>query len=413
MEILVKTCLIPLALKTRAPQLNQNFRNTNPRVSTSTKVAYKTNVSRPQPRRNQMKDKVVPNTSHEKFKKTEVEEHPRISSTHPRILYTWTLFLRSKDETPEVLKDFLMMIQRNLQAPVISVRTDRGTEFLNKTLNAFYKEEGIKHQTSTPRNTERTALLKDETALSLRLLERCFRLLNFLYSFGLKQLQPAQYGENLDKMKEKGDPYILVGYSTQLKGYRVYNKRTRLIVESIHLRFDEFKEMSETSVANDTQACSLNGQKASDYDNLTCTRIQRLPPTSLAGHLDVLVLLCKISQARRLKKHLKEVKRNLSITLRARAATIHSLSPGALVRHRPVNTFLRRFKLCQQASLAKKQNCTAISSAEAEYVALSASCAQVMWMRTQLQDYDFNYNNIPLYCDSQSAIAISYNPVQQ
>ncbi|GJS56901.1 retrovirus-related pol polyprotein from transposon TNT 1-94 [Tanacetum coccineum] len=47
--------------------------------------------------------------------------------------YTWTLFLRSKDETPEVLKDFLTMIQRNLQAQVITVRTDRGTEFLNKT----------------------------------------------------------------------------------------------------------------------------------------------------------------------------------------------------------------------------------------------------------------------------------------
>ncbi|GKB28463.1 hypothetical protein Tco_0867864 [Tanacetum coccineum] len=40
------------------------------------------------------------------------------------------------------------------------------------------------------------------------------------------------------------------------------------------------------------------------------------------------------------------------------------------------------------------------------------SCAQVMWMRTQLQDYGFNYNKIPLYCDSQSAIAISCNPVQ-
>ncbi|GJS37056.1 retrovirus-related pol polyprotein from transposon TNT 1-94 [Tanacetum coccineum] len=51
-------------------------------------------------------------------------------------------------------------------------------------------------------------------------------------------------------------------------------------------------------------------------------------------------------------------------------------------------------------------------TAEAEYVALSASCAQVMWMRTQLQDYGFNYNKIPLYCDSQSAIAISCNPVQ-
>ncbi|GJW87946.1 hypothetical protein Tco_0163286 [Tanacetum coccineum] len=62
--------------------------------------------------------------------------------------------------------------------------------------------------------------------------------------------------------------------------------------------------------------------------------------------------------------------------------------------------------------MSKKQDCTAMSSTEAEYVALSASCAQVMWMRTQLQDYGFNYNKIPLYCDSQSAIAISCNPVQ-
>nr|GEY77741.1 copia protein [Tanacetum cinerariifolium] len=54
--------------------------------------------------------------------------------------------------------------------------------------------------------------------------------------------------------------------------------------------------------------------------------------------------------------------------------------------------------------MSKKQDCTAMSSAEAEYVALSASCAQVMWMRTQLHDYGFNYNKIPLYCNSQSAI---------
>ncbi|GJV87139.1 hypothetical protein Tco_1531077 [Tanacetum coccineum] len=62
--------------------------------------------------------------------------------------------------------------------------------------------------------------------------------------------------------------------------------------------------------------------------------------------------------------------------------------------------------------MSKKQDCTAMSSAEAEYVALSASYAQVMWMRTQLKDYGFDYNKISLYCDSQSAIAISCNPVQ-
>ncbi|GJS24781.1 retrovirus-related pol polyprotein from transposon TNT 1-94 [Tanacetum coccineum] len=44
--------------------------------------------------------------------------------------------------------------------------------------------------------------------------------------------------------------------------------------------------------------------------------------------------------------------------------------------------------------MSKKQDCTAMSSVEAEYVALSASCAQVMWMRTQLKD-GFNYNIIP------------------
>ncbi|GJY06875.1 retrovirus-related pol polyprotein from transposon TNT 1-94 [Tanacetum coccineum] len=62
--------------------------------------------------------------------------------------------------------------------------------------------------------------------------------------------------------------------------------------------------------------------------------------------------------------------------------------------------------------MSKKQDCTVMSSAEAKYVALSASCAQVMWMRTQLKDYGLNYNKIPLYCVSQSAITISCNPTQ-
>nr|GFA28972.1 copia protein [Tanacetum cinerariifolium] len=61
---------------------------------------------------------------------------------------------------------------------------------------------------------------------------------------------------------------------------------------------------------------------------------------------------------------------------------------------------------------SKKQDCTALSTAEAEYVSLSTCCAQVLWMRTQLTDYGFHLNKIPIYCDSKSAIAISCNPVQ-
>ncbi|GJS49455.1 retrovirus-related pol polyprotein from transposon TNT 1-94 [Tanacetum coccineum] len=64
-------------------------------------------------------------------------------------------FSTSKYETPKVSQDFLTMIQRNLQAQVISCPVrDRGTKFLNKTLHAYFKEEGIEHQTSTPRTPE-------------------------------------------------------------------------------------------------------------------------------------------------------------------------------------------------------------------------------------------------------------------
>nr|GFA13212.1 retrovirus-related Pol polyprotein from transposon TNT 1-94 [Tanacetum cinerariifolium] len=61
--------------------------------------------------------------------------------------YTWTHFLRSKDETPAVLIDFLRLVQRGLQAQVRVIQTDKGTEFLNQTLHAYFAAEGIQHQT--------------------------------------------------------------------------------------------------------------------------------------------------------------------------------------------------------------------------------------------------------------------------
>ncbi|GJY42550.1 retrovirus-related pol polyprotein from transposon TNT 1-94, partial [Tanacetum coccineum] len=217
--------------------------------------------------------------------------------------YTWTLFLRSKDETPEVLKDFLTMIQRNLQAQVITVRTDRGTEFLNKTLHAYFKEEGIEHQTSTPRTPEQNGVVERRNRTLVEAARTMLSASKLPLSFWAEAVATACYtqnrsiiisthgktayhiindrkpsikhlhifgcicyitrdGENLDKMKEKGDPCVMVGYSTQSKGYRVYNKRTRLIVESIHIKFDEIKEMM-----SDHNSLVPQGQKASDYDN--------------------------------------------------------------------------------------------------------------------------------------------------
>ncbi|GKB55853.1 hypothetical protein Tco_0912039 [Tanacetum coccineum] len=60
---------------------------------------------------------------------------------------------------------------------------------------------------------------------------------------------------------------------------------------------------------------------------------------------------------------------------------------------------------------SKKQKSTVISSTEAEYIALSRCCAQILWMQSQLTDYGFTFNKIPQYCDNKSTIALCCNNV--
>nr|GEY61582.1 copia-type Pol polyprotein [Tanacetum cinerariifolium] len=61
---------------------------------------------------------------------------------------------------------------------------------------------------------------------------------------------------------------------------------------------------------------------------------------------------------------------------------------------------------------SKRQKSAAISSMEAEYIAISGCCAQIQWMRSQLTDYGLGFNKIPMYCDNKSAIALCCNNVQ-
>ncbi|GJY73937.1 integrase, catalytic region, zinc finger, CCHC-type containing protein [Tanacetum coccineum] len=74
-------------------------------------------------------------------------------------------------------------------------------------------------------------------------------------------------GENLNKMKEKGDACIFVGYSTQSRAYRVYNKRTKVIVETIHVNFNEFPLMALDHVSSDPVPQYL--KTALEHDSLS------------------------------------------------------------------------------------------------------------------------------------------------
>ena len=61
---------------------------------------------------------------------------------------------------------------------------------------------------------------------------------------------------------------------------------------------------------------------------------------------------------------------------------------------------------------SKKQKSFSTSTAEAEYIAAGSYCAQILWMKNQLLDYGLEFSKIPIYCDNQSAIAMTGNPVQ-
>ncbi|GKA14160.1 retrovirus-related pol polyprotein from transposon TNT 1-94 [Tanacetum coccineum] len=206
--------------------------------------------------------------------------------------YTWNRFLRSKDETLKVLIDFLKLVQRGLHAQVGIVRTDKCTKFLNKTLHAYFAQEGIEYQMSIARTPEQNGVVErwnrtvveaartmlhaakvplffwaeaiatvcftqNRSLIIYRHEKTPYHIINgrkpfvkFFYIFG-SLCYIVRDGENLDKMKEKCDACIFVGYSTQSRAYQVYNKRTRLIVETIHVNFDELPHMASDHVSSD------------------------------------------------------------------------------------------------------------------------------------------------------------------
>nr|GEW96109.1 hypothetical protein [Tanacetum cinerariifolium] len=84
-------------------------------------------------------------------------------------------------------------------------------------------------------------------------------------------------GENLDKIKEKGDKCIFVGYSTQSRVYRVFNKRTRVIMESIHVNFDELPHMASDHISFDLAPECQSMELEHDSLSLVIQRQENVP----------------------------------------------------------------------------------------------------------------------------------------
>ncbi|GJU22622.1 retrovirus-related pol polyprotein from transposon TNT 1-94 [Tanacetum coccineum] len=199
--------------------------------------------------------------------------------------FTWVKFLRKKDEAPKAIIKCIKNIQVRLNATVRNVRTHNGTEFVNQTLRKFYENVGISHQKSVARTPQqndvverrnrtlveaaRTMLIFSKAPLFLWAevintacyTQNCSIIrhqynktpyepmqdkkldLSFFHVFGALYY-PTNDNDDLGKLDAEADIGIFISYAPAKKVFRIYNKRTQKLIETIHVRFDELTSMA-------------------------------------------------------------------------------------------------------------------------------------------------------------------------
>ncbi|GJT26312.1 putative ribonuclease H-like domain-containing protein, partial [Tanacetum coccineum] len=200
--------------------------------------------------------------------------------------FTWVFFLTTKDETSEILKNFIKEIENLVDKKVKIIRSDNGTEFKNKVMDDFCREKGIKREYSVARTPQqngvaerrnRTLIEAARTMLADSKLPTTFwaeavstacyvqnrvlvvkphnktpyelfrgfkPALSFMRPFGC-HVTILYTLDSIGKFDGKSDEGFFVGYSLSSKAFRVYNTRTRSVEENLHIAFLENKPMIE------------------------------------------------------------------------------------------------------------------------------------------------------------------------
>ncbi|KAJ9561171.1 hypothetical protein OSB04_006331 [Centaurea solstitialis] len=218
--------------------------------------------------------------------------------------YTWLEFLRMKSEAPELIIKFIKRIQVLLQLPVRKIRSDNGTEFKNATLDAYLTSVGISHNFSgayTPQQNgvverrNRTLVEAARTMLAYSGLPltfwaeavstACFTQNRTIITKRFKKtpyhiIKPCYIlnnRDNLGKFDKKADEGYFLGYSLTSKTFRVYNKRTKMVMETVYVTFDETVSMTSEhsssgleihSQASPTTSDSITDSNSSELDLL-------------------------------------------------------------------------------------------------------------------------------------------------
>nr|GEW05095.1 copia protein [Tanacetum cinerariifolium] len=217
----------------------------------------------------------------------------------------WENIFDHQDEEPEVIKTFLKRITILLQSPVIIIRTDNGSEFKNQVLKEYFDSVGISHQVSyvrTPQQNEvaerrnqtlveasRTMLIFSRAPLFLwaEAIATAKPDISFLYVFGAL-CYPKNDREDIGKLGAKGDIGFFIGYSADSYAYRVYNRRTKKIMKTMNVTFDELLAMAFKQSSSKPRLQSITSGQISSGLDLTYAPSTIATQQPNEGELDLL-----------------------------------------------------------------------------------------------------------------------------
>nr|GFB11547.1 hypothetical protein [Tanacetum cinerariifolium] len=157
-------------------------------------------------------------------------------------------------------KRYVLVVVDDYSRYTWRVRTDNGTEFKNKTLAKFFDEAEASATTCFIQN--RSIIHKRFDKTPYELINKRKPNIKFFRVFGCKCYLLNEY-EDVGKLKAKGDIGVFVGYSKESAAFRIYNKRTRKIHESVNVNFDEILEMASKQFSLDPSLSNLNETRKS------------------------------------------------------------------------------------------------------------------------------------------------------
>nr|GEU46945.1 hypothetical protein [Tanacetum cinerariifolium] len=192
--------------------------------------------------------------------------------------FTWTFFLKTKDETSGILRNFITKIENLKELKVKIIRCDNGGEFKNKEMNDFCSRKGIKREFSNARTPQQNKVAERRNMTLIEAAKIMLADAKLPVTFWAEAVNTACYVQNRvlvnksqnktpyelfnGKFDAKGDEGYFIG-SMSSKAFRVFNKRTKKVEENLHVDFLENKLIKKGAGLNwlfdiDTLTNSMN-----------------------------------------------------------------------------------------------------------------------------------------------------------